>query len=295
MCGDSKKNKSKARGYLYGIKTSVNYRCHNCGASMTFNSFLKKVDATLQSQYSLEKFKDGKTGKGTTTNEPNILEVAKESKPRFKRSIRIDLPGAYEEKKSSEYLNRRQVQGSFYYAKTFRRFINGIKPTFDNIRYDEERIVIPLYYNGDIVGVQGRALGPNSVKYITVMFDDDAPKIYGLDKIRGGTPVFVVEGPFDSTFLRNSIAMCGADGDVRKWGVSDPIWVYDNEPRSKEITKRISDTIDRGESVVIWPSHIQQKDINDMVLGGHNVQNLVESNTYRGLEATLKFNTWKRT
>tara|TARA_Y100000590_G_scaffold335495_1_gene381890 strand:- start:602 stop:1585 length:984 start_codon:yes stop_codon:yes gene_type:complete len=295
LCGDSKKNKSKARGYLYGIKTSVNYRCHNCGASMTFNSFLKKVDATLQSQYSLEKFKDGKTGKGTTTNEPNILEVAKESKPRFKRSIRIDLPGAYEEKKSSEYLNRRQVQGSFYYAKTFRRFINGIKPTFDNIRYDEERIVIPLYYNGDIVGVQGRALGPNSVKYITVMFDDDAPKIYGLDKIRGGTPVFVVEGPFDSTFLRNSIAMCGADGDVRKWGVSDPIWVYDNEPRSKEITKRISDTIDRGESVVIWPSHIQQKDINDMVLGGHNVQNLVESNTYRGLEATLKFNTWKRT
>ena len=262
---------------------------------MTFNSFLKNVDVTLQSQYSLEKFKDGKTGKGSTTNEPNVLEVAKESKPRFKRSIRIDLPGAYEEKKSSEYLNRRQVQGSFYYAKTFRRFINGIKPTFDNIRYDEERIVIPLYYNGDIVGVQGRALGPNSVKYITVMFDDDAPKIYGLVKIRGGTPVFVVEGPFDSTFLRNSIAMCGADGDVRKWGVSDPIWVYDNEPRSKEITQRISNTIDRGESVVIWPSHIHQKDINDMVLGGHNVQNLVESNVYRGLEATLKFNTWKRT
>ena len=299
ICGDSQKTKSKARGYLYAIKANVNYKCHNCGASMTFNNFLKKVDATLQSQYSLEKFKDGFTGKGSGNPEEGevFTEVAKDSKPRFKRRLRIDLPRTYEEeaRTAAKYLDSRKVQGEFYYAKTFRRFINGIKHTFDDVRYDEERIVIPLYYNGDIVGVQGRALGPNSVKYITVMFNDEAPKIYGLDSIRGGAPVFVTEGPFDSTFLLNSIAMCGADGDVRKWGVSDPIWVYDNEPRSKEITQRISNTIDRGESVVIWPSHIHQKDINDMVLGGHNVQNLVESNVYRGLEATLKFNTWKRT
>ena len=265
---------------------------------MTLNSFMKKVDATLQSQYSLEKFKDGKTGKGSTTNEPELFtEVAKESKPRFKRRVRIDLPGAYEEEASTaaRYLDSRKVQGDFYYAKTFRRFVNGKKHTFDNIRYDEERIVIPLYYNGDIVGVQGRSLDPNPVKYITVMFNDEAPKIYGLDSIRGGAPVFVVEGPFDSTFIRNSIAMCGADGDVSKWGVSDPVWVYDNEPRSKEITSRIQSAIETKQAVVIWPSHIEEKDINDMVLAGHDVQNLVESNTYRGLEATLKFNTWKRT
>ena len=263
---------------------------------MTFNSFLKKVDATLQSQYSLEKFKDGKTGKGSTTDEPEVLEkVAKGSKPRFKRQVRIDLPGAYEEKRSSEYLNRRKVQGSFYYAKTFRRFINRIKPTFDNVRYDEERIVIPLYYNGDLVGVQGRALDPNPVKYITVMFDDEAPKIYGLDNIRGGAPVFVVEGPFDSTFLRNSIAMCGADADVTSWGVRDPVYVYDNEPRNTEICKRIQAAISSQQAVVIWPSYVEEKDINDMYLAGHNVQNLVELNTYRGLKAKLKFNTWKRT
>jgi len=88
--------------------------------------------------------------------------------------------------------------------------------------------------------------------------------------------------------------MCGADGDVRKWGVSDPVWVYDNEPRSKEITTRISNTITRGDKVVIWPSNIQEKDINDMVLAGHDVQSIVESNTYEGLEANLQFTTWKR-
>jgi len=262
---------------------------------MTLNSFLKKVDATLQSQYSLEKFKDGKTGKGRTTNEPEILEVAKESKPRFKRHSRIDLPGAYEEKKSSEYLNRRQVQGDFYYAKTFRRFINRIKHTFDDVRYDEERIVIPLYYNNEIVGVQGRALDPNPVKYITVMFDDEAPKIYGLDQIRRGAPVFVVEGPFDSTFIRNAIAMCGADGDVSRYGIDNPVYVYDNEPRNPEIVKRIQSCISSQQDVVIWPSYIEEKDINDMFLAGHDVQSLVELNTYRGLQAKLKFNTWKRT
>ena len=126
------------------------------------------------------------------------------------------------------------------------------------------------------------------------MINDDAPKIYGLDNIRRDAPVFVTEGPIDSTFLRNSIAMCGADGDVGKWGVSTPVWVYDNEPRSKEITTRISDTIDRGDKVVIWPKNVSEKDINDMVLAGHDVQSIVESNVYEGLEAKLKFNTWKR-
>ena len=264
---------------------------------MTFNSFLKKVDATLQGQYSLEKFKDGKTGKGSTTNEPNVLEVAKESKPEFKRRIRIDLPGAFEEatSTSAKYLDSRRVQGEFYYAKTFRRFINGIKHTFDDVRYDEERIVIPLYYNGNLVGVPGRALTPNPVKYITVMFDDEAPKIYGLDKIRTGSPVFVVEGPFDSTFIRNAIAMCGADGDVGRWGISDPVWVYDNEPRNPDITRRIQSAIEAKQTVVIWPSDIEEKDINDMYLAGHDVQNLVESNMYQGLKAKLQFNIWKRT
>ena len=126
------------------------------------------------------------------------------------------------------------------------------------------------------------------------MFHDDSPKIYGLAQIRRDAPVFVTEGPFDSTFIRNSIAMCGADGDVGKWGVSTPVWVYDNEPRSKEITTRISDTIDRGDNVVIWPNQIKEKDINDMVLAGHDVQSIVESNVYNGLKAKLQFNTWKR-
>ena len=126
------------------------------------------------------------------------------------------------------------------------------------------------------------------------MLDEDEPKIYGLDEIDTKLPVYVVEGPFDSTFLNNSVALCGSDGDVRCLEGSDVVFVYDNESRNKEIVDRIDKCISRGERVVIWPSNIKEKDINDMVLAGHDVQSLVESNTYSGLQAKLKFTEWKK-
>ena len=287
ICGDSKKNKTKTRGYLYTIKADVNFRCHNCGASMTFSNFLKEIDPVVHKQYVFERFKQGSTGRGTVVEEP----VFKFEAPTFKSSI--DLPLASTVDVSRIYLEKRKLDPTkFYYAERFVEYVNSHKQSMDV--KEHPRIIIPLYYEKNLVGVQGRALNSNSVKYITTIFYDEAPKIYGLDNIRRDAPVFVTEGPFDSTFLLNSIAMCGADSDVRKWGVSTPVWVYDNEPRSKEITERISNAIARGDSVVIWPTNIEEKDINDMILAGHDVQSIVESNTYSGLEANLQFTTWKR-
>ena len=126
------------------------------------------------------------------------------------------------------------------------------------------------------------------------MLEEDAPKIYGLDDIKTAETVYVTEGPFDSTFIPNSIAMCGADGVVSKWGITNPVWIYDNEPRNRQIVERLSATIDRGDRVVIFPKNILEKDINDMYLSGQNVQKVVESNIYQGLEAKLKLQDWKR-
>ena len=287
ICGDSKKNKTKTRGYLYTIKADVNFRCHNCGASMTFSNFLKEIDPVVHKQYVFERFKQGSTGRGTVVEEP----VFKFEAPTFKSSI--DLPLASTVDVSRIYLEKRKLDPTkLYYAERFVEYVNSHKQSLDV--KEHPRIIIPLYYEKNLVGVQGRTLNSNSVKYITTIFYDEAPKIYGLDNIRRDAPVFVTEGPFDSTFILNSIAMCGADSDVRKWGVSTPVWVYDNEPRSKEITERISSAIARGDSVVIWPTGIEEKDINDMILAGHDVQSIVESNTYSGLEANLQFTTWKR-
>ena len=289
ICGDSKKNKSKTRGYLYAVKANTNFKCHNCGASMSLNNFLKKIDPVIQKQYALEKFKEGHTGRNFVVDEPEFKFEA----PKFKTKIK--LPKAIENPRAAGYLMARKLDPSrFYYAKHFKKFANSLKPTFDSEKHDEDRIIIPLYYEKNLIGFQGRSIDPSPVKYITVMLDDDAPKIYGLDNIRRDAPVYVTEGPFDSTFIRNAIAMCGADADVSRWGISDPVYVYDNEPRNREIVSRIGRTIDNGDSVVIWPIGIKEKDINDMFLAGHDVQDLVQLNTYSGLEAKLKFNLWKK-
>ena len=289
ICGDSKKNKNKTRGYIYSVKANTNFKCHNCGASMSFNNFLKQVDPAIHKQYTMEKFKSGHTGRNFVAEEP-VLEF---EAPKFKKNL--NLPKASEHPRSEGYLTARKLDPEkFYYAENFKQFANSIKHTFDDTKHDEDRIIIPLYYQKNLIGFQGRSIDFNPVKYITVMLKDDAPKIYGLDNIRTDAPVYVTEGPFDSTFIRNAVAMCGADADISKWGISDPVWIYDNEPRNREILSRISKTIDSGAKVVIWPSGIDDKDINDMVVSGLDVQSVIESNTYSGLEAKLKFTTWKK-
>ena len=73
ICGDSQKNKNKTRGYLYNVKANTNFKCHNCGASMSFNNFLKQIDGYLHKQYIMEKFKEGKTGSKYRVHEPKFV------------------------------------------------------------------------------------------------------------------------------------------------------------------------------------------------------------------------------
>ena len=297
ICGDSQKNKNKARGYFYQVKNNTNFKCHNCGINISFNNFLKQVDEPTHKQYAFEKFKEGHTGKNFVTSTPEeVFQNIKEVERKFKKKIKIDLPSAFDVLSSQSYLHGRAIfEGDFYYARRFKEFVNTIKPKFfDDLSFDDSRIIIPLVKDSELIGIQGRSLGPSSVKYITVMLNDDAPKLYGFDEIDEKEPIYIVEGPFDSTFLDNSIAMVGADLDIGSFGWSNYIWVFDNEPRNREITDRISKTIDRGDKVVIWPSNIREKDINDMVLCGHQVKDVVKYNTYQGLEAKLNFTTWKK-
>ena len=290
ICGDSQKNKSKTRGYLYGVKADVNFRCHNCGASMTLSNFLKTLDPVVHKQYVFERFKGGHTGRGTVVEEPKFDFKP----PQF--SPKLDLLKASEHDAARLYLEKRLIDPKiFNYTPTFKKWVNTLVPNkFSDITYDEPRIIIPLIYENQLIGFQGRALTSNSVKYITIMLNEEAPKVYGLDSINRKFPVYVVEGPFDSNFVSNSVALCGSDGDLECLETCDLIYVYDNEPRNKEIVSRIERCIRDDKRVVIWPNNIREKDINDMVLAGHKVMDVLESNIYSGLKAQLQFNIWKR-
>ena len=295
-CGDSQKRKNKARGYLFKIKNDFVYKCHNCGLGRTLSNFLKDQDSFLHDQYVMEKFKEGTGGKGSTVPNPKFIFKA----PVFRKGD-VDLEKISDlntEHPAREYLEKRGIKDLdyFYYCPKFKAWTNEQKKTFDNLRQDSPRIIIPFRdKDGRLFGYQGRSLAPTAkMRYITIMLDEDKPKIFGQDRINYEEPVYIVEGPFDSTFIKNSVAMAGSDVDPRSYNWSSYIWVYDNEPRNREIVSRISRSVDRGDKVIVWPNNIKEKDINDMYLAGHDVQTVVESNICQGLEANLKLNDWKK-
>lgn len=297
-CGDSKKNKIKARGYLYSIGDSFNYRCHNCGKSISFKRFLKDVDPRLFERYILEKFKNNHQ------EVPKLTPVKTQKKIEIKKKY-LDLPLISDlniEHPARRYLENRRIPkakfDTLYYTECFKHWTNTQKQTFSSLTHDEPRIVIPLIYNQEIFGFQGRSLSKSSkLKYITIILNEKIPKLYGLDDINWNKNVYILEGPFDSMFIPNSIAMTGADvniDEITQRKDIDFIFIYDNEKRKKEITQRMEKVINQGHSIVIWPDDLKDKDINDMIKNDIPVIKIIQENTFKGLQAKVKFYGWKK-
>ena len=296
-CGDSERRKSKMRGYLFTTKTGLVFKCHNCGTSKAFHNFLKDQDSQLWEAYNLEKFKQN-----SGTRKRKVIDTTVFKKPVFKNKRKVDLPRVSDLNKqhpARTYLTGRGIPedtlSKFYYAEKFKEWTNSLKQTYDRIDSEEPRIVIPLLdEEGNLFGYQGRSLNPkDKLRYVTVMLEDNMPKVYGLSEIDKEKPVYVTEGPIDSHFLGNAIAMCGSDVDLSSYNYQF-IFAFDNEPRSRQIVDKLASAIRQGAKVVVWPKSIVEKDINDMVNAGHDVQSVVESNTFDGLQAQVKLTEWKR-
>lgn len=292
-CGDSARNRNRARGFFYSKNANMVYKCHNCGVGRTLANFLKDLDVTLHDEYVMERFKSGLTGAGMNVAEPKF----EFQKPVFKKTPLSELTKVSELNNShpaKQYLLNRQIPekyfSKFYYAEDFHAWAKT------EAKIKESRIIIPLMSkSGKLFGYQGRALDKNSkLRYITTILDDKYVKLFGLDSVDYNKTIYVTEGPFDSLFLSNAIAMCGSDVHLDKSIYKDRVFILDNEPRNLEIVKRYEKLIDSGEKIVIWPSTVKEKDINDMVIAGINPQQIINQNTYQGLEAKVQFTTWKK-
>ena len=295
VCGDSQRNKSKARGFVFQIKGDLMYKCHNCGYSVPFPKLLQDMNPELYKEYRMEKF--------VSPQKRDMRKIQRivSTTPVFKsRGILDDLTPLDDLNNShpaKEYiLNRKLPTEALYYTEKFMEWTNSVKPdTFQEITHDEGRIIIPFRdKEGNVFGFQGRSLSNTGLRYITVLLEEGQPKIFGLNTIDYEKTVYITEGPFDSLLLSNAVAMAGADVSTDCIRGTDHVFVFDNEPRNLQILSRISKHISDGDSVVIWPTSIKEKDINDMLLAGHNVQEIVSTCTYKGLTATLKFNDWRK-
>jgi transcription elongation factor Elf1 len=306
VCGDSSKNKLKARGYIYKVKSDLFVKCHNCGYGTNLGNFIKYVDTKLYDEYVLERYKGGATKHNANKDPAPILELPKEEllEDDILSSLsRLDtLPITHP---AVAYVVNRKIPkdkwGLLYFAPKFKTYTNTVTPKFQEPVQDEHpRMIIPFFTPaGKVFAYQGRAYGKEEPKYYTIKVDETQEKIYGLDRLDYSRRIYVVEGPIDSLFLPNAIAVSGASFDtptIRQLLANATI-VMDNEPRNKEIVKQLDKYIELGYTVCMFPDYIEHKDINEMILSGKTadeIQELINTNTFRGIEAKLKFSTWRK-
>jgi len=274
------------------------FKCHNCGVGRTLPNFLKDNAPDLHDEYIMERYKNGTTGKGSYVPKPKLTKF---EKPKFKKKGELQsIEQLNNEHPARGYLLGRQIPeehfSNLFYTDKFCTWVNTQKPTFNDVKKDHPRIIIPFIdTDGTWFGFQGRSLDAHDkMRYITIMLDESKTKIFGLNRVDFNKTIYITEGPFDSLYIDNAIAMAGADVDWELLRDKEVVFVYDNEKRNKEIIKRIEKVIDKGYEVVIWPDNLQQKDLNDMFIAGHDVQSLVEFNTYSGLQAQIKLSEWKK-
>jgi hypothetical protein len=118
--------------------------------------------------------------------------------------------------------------------------------------------------------------------------------IYGQERLDINKKIYCVEGPLDSLFLPNCLATAGLNFKELKLS---HIIVLDNERRNVQIVDALKKVIANGYSVCIWPDNLNEKDINEMVMNGKTVNeilSIIDSNTYTGLQADFQLSEWKR-
>jgi len=298
-CGDSEKNPHKARGYHFVYKDTFMYKCHNCGESKSFANFLKEQDNTLWKQYCVEKF---------YKKEPNYTPILT-LKPSFPKHdvlkkvgcLKVMQPGA---QRARDYLNMRQIPkhkwDELYYIENSQSLSNIDTKYKDRVFGNDPRLVLPFYSRqGKLIGISGRALNNNKLRYLTLKFDETTPLIYGLRTVDYNKRVYVTEGPIDSLFLPNSIAVAGSDFTKLNTIVptEQAVVVFDNEPRAPEIVKKMNQIINDGFEVCIWPRTMNDKDINDMVLNGLSpniIEDIINKNKFSGLKAKMALSDWSK-
>ena len=296
-CGDSQKSRTKARGFVYRKKNDLFYKCHNCGIGTTLGKLIEYVDSKIHKDYIMERYRCG-----VKTNNPE---------PEFKFDVPIfRKKGVLKSLKSISDLSRehparkiveeRLIPSEFlsdlYLCESFYKFTNTLVPNkFPSLDGDHPRLLIPFRNEkGEVFAYQGRSFGKEQPKYITIRLDDDTAKIFGLDRIDDSRQVYAVEGPLDSLFLDNCIAVGGADLAKLE---NDVVIIFDNEPRNREICKQMDSCIGFGKRIVIWPDSMKHKDINDMIMAGYakeQIQEIIDDNIFSGASAKLRFSEWKK-
>ena len=303
LCGDSQKKASKTRGYFYVKQGKANFMCHNCGASMSFGSFLRDFDPNLYNQFIVETY--GEKKQKDYKKEPQFPTVDV-TKYEVKESVFDELK-TLEELDAGHpariYAARRMIPNEQYSMLRYApKYIHWAAKHTDKFvvskgTSDHPRLIIPwLGYNGEPTAYSARSFGYPDPKYYTIPLTDEKG-FYGLDRVDLEKRIFVLEGALDAIHLPNAIAV----GTSALWKFEsdglDVVYIPDRDIRNKEVMKIVDKMIKDGKQVCMLPDGLIGKDINEFVVGGltsRQILDIINDNTFRGLEAQMKFTQWSK-
>jgi len=310
-CGDSKTRKNVNRMFFHVKKGQLFVCCKNCGYSRSFYNFMSDHFPNMFDDYKKQTLMQ--FIKSNNAAEPSVLHSKHTPSVVASPNIEvahnavdlvIDLPLYHPVR---QYLESRCITGEllnrFWYADNFYKLAvlvdNSLQDADENkIKcMSHPRLIIPFFSKDGktIEVIQGRSLKKeDKLRYITIKSSEDVDKIYGKNEINYNEPVRVVEGPIDSIFVRNCLAVC--DADLTK--VEADCYIWDNQCRNKEVVMHMEHAIALGKSVMIWPNSTDQKqDINDLIKQGIPVSllnEIIEMRTFKGIRATMELTKWRR-
>tara|TARA_E500000318_G_scaffold106372_1_gene114294 strand:+ start:8708 stop:9724 length:1017 start_codon:yes stop_codon:yes gene_type:complete len=300
LCREGKSWGKKRR--LYYIVKDNNIFCHNCGWSGTPLKWIAEVEGINQFQV----IREAKNIDHTYI--PRDVEIQKDEN---NESLPGDSINLFDKAQTSFYSKDNKVLKSLEYIKERRldTAINRPKTLWyckdDYIHKD--RIIIPFYNDNDIVFYQSRKLfsSDRKPKYLSKLNTEKS--IFNFDNI---SPVcnyiFIFEGPIDSFFVSNGIAVGGIQStsantftqfqqsQINKYPFYKKVWVLDNQHVDESAKNKTRILLKEGHTCFIWPRELKMfKDFNDIcVRGGRDeiTSPFILSNTFRGVEGLVKLN-----
>ena len=307
VCGDSNTNQYKKRFWIKPDHRSGNgdyfVKCYNCGYYRKFKVFLKEHYPELYRQFLRIAYKE----RNLSRSERVILPPPK--KVEVNNNLQ-HVDKFSEDHISQQFFKDRKIpciwKKYLFYTDNFKSWINEKIPgQFEHVGEYDKRIVIPFYtVDRKLFAVAGRALEDNKPRYMTIKFDKEQPKIFGLERVNFEKPIYVFEGPIDSLFIPNSIATGGSLSGLQKLLDYAPkenyIIVPDIEPRNREVVAFIEDALTNGFKVSLFDKQMKKygKDINDIIKNSNltwkPLLDIINSNIIEGKKGLFKVKTWKR-
>jgi hypothetical protein len=302
LCGDSHKNQRKARAYIFEKKGQLFFYCHNCLVSLTLANFIKHTAPEVFEQYLFEQLKPRKEKPPPTfvSKKLKLLDIGVLRKLKKVSHLPENHP-------CKKFVNRRKIPTTYhwklFYCPRYMTWVNEnvIVDKFSNTDRDEPRLVIPFFdEDGNVFAFQGRSLNPSScAKYITISLNTDKHVAFGLDTVDTSKTIYVLEGPIDSMFLSNSVAVAGSYLPAASTLLPKEklVLIFDNEPRNKQIVTIMKEAIANKYKVVILPATFIWKDINDAIMDGKTIEyikKVISNHIYDGLQAQLRLSSWQR-